>query len=277
MPLKRIIIFRFHAYIGVCRKRLKSLKTLNPGIPIYALYGGEETEASSYKQALGKYVEGFYTIRDKDADWKWKNFDLALNDWFRDEGHRIDFDMAHVIEWDLILYQPLEILFSPVSKDEMGLTGLIPLEEIESHWYWTTDEQRKNETNLLFSFARERYGYKDKPYACLGPGCCIPRSFMEKYSQTESTSMGHDELRYPLFAQIYGIPMKSTGLFLDWFSRAERKFFNCNNHRIRSKAIRKELRKSNGRRAFHPYRKPFAPGYLRLILRSGLGRSDIRY
>ena len=254
--MKKIIIFRFDRKVRICQNHLKLIQKLNPGVQIHGVYGGEAKDFSKYKKALSRYFESCYCISEKSPYWKWKNFDLALRDWFKDVGNRIDFDMAYVIEWDLILLDSVNNLYANVKNGELGLTNLIQLNKIDKTWSWTTKEPHMSEWAKLYVFAKNKFKYNQKPYACLGPGYCFPKKFLDKYSKVSVPNLVHDELRLPLFAQIFGFKTKDTGFSKSWFDRGEHKYFNCmgRKHLIDKNVIYSEFLKKNGRRAFHPYR-----------------------
>lgn len=256
--MKRIIIFRFDRHIHICRDHLELIKRLNPDTPIHAIYGGEKRYVPQHKKALGKYFETFYVIKNKSKEWKWKNFDLALRDWYIKAGNKIDFDTAYVIEWDLILFDSIENMYSEVKKNELGLTGLTKLNEIEHKWYWTSKEPYKSEWKKLLSFVQEKFEYTAMPFGSLGPGYCFPKKFLEKYSKVEVPDLVHDELRVPLYAQILGFTIKNTGFVGGIYDKKEYTYFNCIGDKewfITDKTICTELRKKDGRRAFHPFRE----------------------
>ena len=254
--MKRIVLFRFSKEPEICKNRLELIGKLNPGVPIYGIFGGEESEENLYKEALESYFANFYTIRNQASKWKWKNVDLALRDWYKSVGQDIDFDLAHLIEWDLLITTSLEKAYGGINKGEIGITALVPLESVESKWYWTSEEPSKTEWENLLKFAKEKYGYNQNPFASLGPGTCYPKEFLEKYSKVEVPELCHDELRVPLFAQICGIPIKDTGFYRSWSDAEEEKIFNCEGQEIEMSLI-EEKTVDGSRVAFHPFRKLF--------------------
>jgi hypothetical protein len=238
---------------------------MNPNIPIYGLYGGEESEFESYNQKLSEFFEHNYCIRNKSGLWKWKNSDLVYALWFKDIGNEIDFDSVVVLEWDLIFLEPIDVIYSHVHPLEVGLTGLTPLSEIEDKWYWTKNpEQRKNWLQLL-EFVKKEFGYADSPFASLCPGVVLPKLFLKKYSKLKIPTYGHDELRIPLFAQILGFKLVDLEFQKKWFSKRERKYFNCNDLNISTKTIQNEVSRVKGRRVFHPFRELISLSFPELI------------
>lgn len=230
------------------------LRQLNPGIKIFGLYGGEEAEFPKFQKYLQPFLEHNYCIRNQKDRWKWKNSDLAVRLWFRDFGKKIDFDILHIVEWDLLFFRALEKIYPRVSRNALNLTALTPLKLVEQKWYWTSREPAKSEWEKLTKLAETKFKYSKQPYASLGPGATLPRKFLEKFSSIPVPDLGNDELRLPLFGQIFGFKLIDTG-FRRWFSKEDSRFFNCNGDEIPLKVIIKELKEGGGRKAFHPYRK----------------------
>ena len=204
--MKRIIIFRFSEHLPECVNRIEHLIWLNPGLPLYGIYGGSDKDVLMYKSVTEKYFEDLYIVSDRSKHWKWKNFDIILQDWYIKTGRDIDFDMAHIIEWDLLLLEGIKELYRYIPNGYLGLTGIVPIKEIEDKWYWTSDIIRRQEWLNLMAILKERYAYNCMPYATFGPGTCLPKAFLEKYSELDIPELCNDEIRIPLFAQILDFP-----------------------------------------------------------------------
>jgi hypothetical protein len=252
---KAIIIFRFHKYPLVCLNRLELLRFYNPDTPVYGIYGGSDDELLEFERVLSDYLQEIYVIKNRTNEWKWKNFDLVLREWYNDSGKHIDFDMAYTNEWDLLIFGSLEKIYPGINSGDLGLSGIIPLSSIEKHWYWTTGNAGA-EFVRLFEFVCKHYNYSSTPLASLCPGLCVPKSFLADYCKLYVPELCNDEIRLPLFAQILNYPVKDTGFFNGWVNEDERAYFNCDKRLIAYQTIDNEL-KSNGRKVFHPFREEF--------------------
>ncbi len=89
--------------------------------------------------------------------------------------------------------------------------------------------------------------------ACFGPGPCLPRGFLERYSAIDVPELCHEELRWPLFAQVLGFQLADTG-FRSWHDAQADRFFNMTGRPIDASTIVAELEKPDGGRVFHPAR-----------------------
>jgi hypothetical protein len=198
-------------------------------------------------------LDGLHVLGESER-WSWQHGDLALAAWYREFGHRIDFDVAHLVEWDLLLLEPLGSLYAAVPDGAVGLTALTPISELEREWTWLRREESRREWQSLLEHARREWGYDAEPFGCVGPGPCFPRAFLEAFAQLDPPRLCNDELRLPLFAQILGFPPADTRLRGPWRGEREHPFFHFRAQEIAPDTIRAELAKPDGWRAFHPVR-----------------------
>jgi hypothetical protein len=167
------------------------------------------------------------------------------------------FDVAHLIECDLLLLDSLERLYAAVPAAAVGLTALTPLSEVEQDCERPQLPDGRRQLERLLSYARAVWGYDGVPHVCWRAGACLPRSFLDRYAAIEPPELCHDRLRFPLFAQILGFPLADTGFRRGWHDPDEDRFFNRHGREIEVAAIGAELVKAGGRRAFYPVRATF--------------------
>lgn len=261
--MRRIILFRFHRDPDVCIDHINLLKKYNKkndkkhnaksNTPVYGLYGGSKKDEVAMCTKIAPFVESIYSIADKPKLWKWMHGDLAVRDWYRRTGKNIEFDMLHLVEWDLVFFASLEKLYGHIPKNGIGLTGLQPVEKIENSWDWINYPQGRKKWLAMCRNVQKKFKFSGTHYACLGPGYCLPKEFLEKYSKITPMQTCHDELRVPLYAQALGFKVYDTKFKENWFSSDE-KYFNCSNKDISWSTLRKERKNRKGRRAFHPVR-----------------------
>jgi hypothetical protein len=208
------------------------------------------------KQLAG--LDGLYVSRAP-GRWNWQHSDLILSEWYRDAGSAVSFDVVHVIEWDLLLLEPLESLYASVPSGAVGLTALTPIAELEHEWTWLRRAENRRDWETLLALARAEWGYDAVPHGCVAGGSCLPRTFVEEYSKIEPPALCHDELRLPLFAQILGFPIADTRVRGPWRGEREHPLFHFRAEEIELTAIRAELQRPGGWRAFHPVRARIDP------------------
>jgi hypothetical protein len=253
---KRVVVFRFDRDPLVCRDRVRWLRRLNPGVPIYGLYGGPTDHRRLAFRVLGRRylgLDGLY-LSPRAGRWNWRHGDLALAAWFREVGSRLDFDVLHHVEWDILLLAPLAEVFGHVGPDEVGLTAVTPVREVEASWEWLAGPAEREEWAGLLAHARDTWGDVDEPVACLAGGACFPRAFLEQYAQAQVPELCHDEIRLPLFAQTHGFEVVDTRLRRGWPHREVDDAFSLGSTTVDASFIHAELAKPSGRRVFHPVR-----------------------
>jgi hypothetical protein len=255
--VRRIVLFRFHQNQAVCRNRLDLLRRHNPGTPLYGLYGGDETLFPRVAQSIGQEFSHLYCLSGKTAAWKWLHGDLAVREWHRAVGRELEFDMLHVVEWDLLLLDSLDRLYGGVLRSGIGVTALVPLRQIADRWGWTQTPRWVAQWEKLLAYSRAKFGHAAEPQASLGPGLCLPKEFLDLYANCDVPPLCHDEVRLPLFAQNLGFKLYDTNFYRGWFDEQEEAYFNCTNKEIGLGVIRAELGDPAGRRAFHPYRQVY--------------------
>ena len=254
--MKRLILLRFHKSPLVCRSRVSLLRTLNPGVRVYGVCGGDQP----VMRVVGKRLLGLDGLYASDVSARyWMHLDLVVREWYRDVGVSIPFDVLHLVEWDLLLLDSLQTLYASVPEGSVGLTALTPVSELEEEWTWLRREEPRREWERLLAVARSEWGYEATPYGCVGPGPCFPRAFVDAYANADPPVVAHDELRLPLFAQILGFPLSDTGLRGAWRGEREHPFFNFRGQEVELSTIKSELAKPNGWRAFHPVRARLDP------------------
>lgn len=232
------------------------MRLFNPDTGIAGLYGGDERRFPRFVSALGGDLDDLYCLRGKSPGWKWKNGDLAIHLWYRDQGHRIPFDMVHVIEWDLLLFSPVAEIFRHIPPDAVGAANLRPVKEFAGEWVWTSQEPHRSQWLELLRRAKESHGYADEPYTCNFAGASLPRAFLERCSGADIPPLVNDEARLALFAQIFGFKLVDNLLYVP-SRQGEERYFNFAGDDIRDDVIFRETTKRNGRRVFHPYNKVY--------------------
>ena len=286
--MKRIILFRFHRHPTICLQRLRMTHALNPHIPIYGLFGGPKREAEKMQKLLTPHLTHFFIVpsishallksshtckscrtgHTIEGYWNWKNGDLLIRTWFQKIGKEIDFDMLHVMEWDLLLTRPIEELFRHISANSIGLTAPQPISVIGRRWNWTTKDHKRQEFEHLMLYVQKHYNYQQHPLCCFAPGNCLPRSFLTEYSHHTIPPLSIDEVRLPLFAHIFGFPIVDTALTPVEYTSLAFSLFNTDQAEVPLSLIEKELKKGKGAPAFHPCTRKLPHSIMERILKN---------
>jgi len=275
------ILFWFYKEPNICKNRLELLRQYNPNIPIYGLYGGDLETANSYQDILNEYLDDFFAFPErKDSHWKWLQGDLMLAQWYRDRGKFLSWDTIVIVQWDMLVFGKIEQLFEMLQQDQILLSGLRPIAEVENDWMWVAPKNPEYRQQYLefLKYLHQTYNYQASPMGCIFIVVCLPRKFLEVYSQIDQPELGFLEYRIPMYAQIFGIPFCENHSYNAWWIDVDPLFQSTN---IFQRAINlihirlnpnilnptgkdvsliqifKHLNTKKGSRIFHPYQHIF--------------------
>lgn len=239
--MKRAILFRFHKNFPVCKNHIDILRYFNPKIPIYGLYGGPGKYLPQTNQLN---LDHIFMIPMDDWYWKWQSGDLTTRWWYKDVGHKIDFDMLHIWEWDLILLESIASFMKHVKKG-VAITDKQPMSRIYNSWDWVTPVLGRQEWQRLNKRLRKKYKITQKPVAGIFGGACISRQFLKRYVNEDIGSFCNDEVRLALYAQAYNMMIYDTGL--------KSKMFGFDHDNIEASKVYWHYQR--GLKSFHPVRE----------------------
>jgi hypothetical protein len=258
-------LFWFYGDVDLCVNRARLLRRYNPSAPIFGLFGGDSRDRLQFERALGSWLDDFWAHpTDNDSRWKWRNGDLVIADWFSGRGTELDWETIVVAQWDMLLLAPLDKLFAGLDRDELLLSGLRPVSEVERWWFWVRGKERREYRRFL-KHVNERYGYAGTPLCGIFVVVCLPRTFLERYASIDDRELGFLEYRVPIYAQIFDIEFAQVTRFRAWWASepATRKapererLINAGMYEFSRESVLEELRRPGGTPLFHPYRQVF--------------------
>lgn len=244
---KRAILFRFHKNADVCASRIKRLKQQNPNIPIHGI--GENI--TGVQKLFKAGMESLYVITNQSPRWKWLNGDLAVKHWYENYGNTIDFDVLHIVEWDLVLTDSLTNLYPDADTETVYLTGVIPTTIAQERGWTAITGNRAVLVEMVEEYAQQVWGDVSESRTCLFPGTMLPRPFLEQYASADIPEIVNDELRTTIFADSMGFTIKDTGFYNGWETDTVISHFNCKN----SPVSIDEFESNNMEDAYHPVRE----------------------
>ena len=279
--MKLALLFWFYKELDICQNRLEILRQENPTTPIYGLYGGDLALTDHYQTTLSPYLDDFYAFSEaKDSYWKWIQGDLMITQWYRDRGKDLEWDTIIIVQWDMLVFGSAEQLFAMLKPDQILLSGLRPVAEVEQDWQWTSPTVPDLRARYLefCQHLRKTYNYQQNPLACLFIVIGFPRSFLEQYSYVAEPELGFLEYRIPMYAQIFGTPFCQDHPFDAWWVDVDPVFreqnplkrawnsvslklnpnpLNPAKREISLIPIYRHLSTGKGARIFHPYEQVF--------------------
>lgn len=141
--------------------------------------------------------------------------DLLLTHWYRERGKDLDWDTVLIVQWDMLMFGAVEQLFSMLQKNQILLSGLRPIAEVEHEWSWVSPKvpDRRQQYLEFLEHIRQTYHYNQDPLGCLFIVVCLPRIFLDRYSSIEQPEREFLEYRIPMYAQVFGIPFAKLTRF----------------------------------------------------------------
>ena len=220
--MKLACLFWFYKSPGLCENRLRVLRRYNPQLSIFELYGGNLAEADHFERRLAPYLDDFYAFPEARAShWKWYHGDQLIARWHAERGHALDWDTIFVAQWDMLVFDRLQDQFSMLRKDELLLSGLRPIGEVESWWYYTRPgSEERAEYERFMAFVRREYAFEQAPLCSEFIVACLPRSFLARYVEIPQPELGFLEYKIPVYAQIFDTPICRRHPHQPWWGDA---------------------------------------------------------
>lgn len=208
------ILFRFHRDYEICRQNLALFKAFNPDCSVHGLYGGHDA-LEALPTELTELFTSCWKIPLDDPLYKWKNGDLCVRWWYKEQGHRFSFDHVILLEWDLLMAAPLATVFPLLEPDTNYATifgDYAFAQEIKWHWLvgeaWECQQILKNISETIgrqVDLTQLQYG--------IMAAATFSWSFLEAYSAIPVASYSNDELRFSIYSEALGFPLRNTGLY----------------------------------------------------------------
>jgi len=279
--MKRAILFWCYKNLPICIDRLRHLRSFNPDTKIFALFGGEPVEAAEWERGLARYIDDFYCFEGTPPPgyentegyrggvfWKYVHGDWMFASWYRDRGIHLDWDTFIVIQWDMLVFGPVDQVFACLEPDQCLFSGLRPVREVEQKWAWVAPSATNARATYLdfLDHVKQRYGFDGDPLCCLAIVVCLSRAYMEEFARIERPELGGLEYRLPIYAQAFGIPLCQDHPFKPWWAAVEPNHpgitLRARPVEIWIPTILANLRRRDGARVFHPYWRPVPRSWL---------------
>jgi len=260
--VKLAVLFWHYKEVGLCVNRLRHLRRGNASVPVFGLFGGATEEAAVFRHSLEPYLDDFYAFpEDRPNDWKWRHGDLLITRWFRDRGAALEWDSVFVVQWDMAVLKPLPALFPTLAPDEILLSGVRPVSEVEAWWFWTQGD-RAAEFHAFSDLVRKRYPAQPI-LASQFVVVCLSRAFLDVYSALPEDEPGFLEYRLPTMADALGIPINREHQFWPaWPDEpgAAPTPLSTGDHTIGLPTLTRQMLSMSAPGIVHPYVRPLPLG-----------------
>jgi hypothetical protein len=251
------ILFWCYRDIEICLSRVKYLRYNNEQSRIYVLYGGPPESADQFAERLRPYCQDFYcATREPDPYLKWFRGDYELIEWYESRGHQLPWQALAIVQWDLLITDPLPTVLPGYRPDQLFLSGLRPLSpDLEAAWPWTGQDYyrlgyRRFRQQLLLE-----YNYSGDLDCCIFMLAVLPRAFFVRYCESGRKWSGFLEYKLPNLAKIWGFDFyrRDLGVLWDAVEKTPDRPMNAICDNISTDWIINQLRNPDGWRVFHPF------------------------
>jgi hypothetical protein len=255
------ILFWCYKAPSICRERVALLRALNPELPIYVLYGGPAHDRSAMVRSLSIGIDDFLAYDGpEDPRWRWLNGDLMIADWYQQRGRSLRWDTIAVAQWDLLALATFREAFVPLKRNELFVTGLRPMREVEAWWIWVA---RNVEYQKFLNAVFQRWG-RVEPLASQFILAALPRTFLAEFAGSVPRNVGFIEYRLPTLAKVLGFSFGNCPKLECWWNEPNgpkpspnQLAMSASPESLPLNFIAEQLCHPNGPRFFHPFKNHF--------------------
>jgi hypothetical protein len=250
-----VVLFWFYKEISLCHERVKHFKKLNPNTLIYGLYGGQPPQNGELDDITGDLEHLYIFEEQRSAHWKWMCGDQMLVDWYRNVGFTFTWQRIFILQWDLVMYQPLDYFIGDVKDNQYAIPGVRDIEKVKTWWAWYEENKiegfRKQLANTM---------HYDGPVLCSLFICALlPRQFFEYFVEREYSETYFLEYKIPTVLNALGYEaFDAPWLKPYWAEELLKKYVSVENrcliavgHSIPKEVVKDNLLK-NRNMIFHP-------------------------
>jgi hypothetical protein len=202
-PTRFASLFWFYKDPSVCVNHLQILRRLNPAMPVYGLYGGSFNNAAAFRECCDLLDDCYTTSAPPDPQWRWRNGDLLLLEWYQERGRFLPFDLLAIVQWDVLLLAPIDTLFAGMRDNDVFFSSARPAETMGA-WYWTSDPREKPSYEEFRRYLKADCHYDGSPWCCEFVAACLPRMFFEHWLRIGRPAVGFIEYKLPTYAKMFG-------------------------------------------------------------------------
>jgi glycosyltransferase involved in cell wall biosynthesis len=223
------------------------IRRVNPGVPVFGLYGGEHASIGKFGVAT-ELLDDLWLHHEVSAEWAWRNGDLMLAHWYTERGQHLDWQQIFVHQWDLLTTIPARD-FATSAQDEILLPGVRSLDEVTDHWVWIQP------WSIYYSEFQSFCGHPHisgrRMLASVFILATLTRNFLTDYATTARDVPGFIEYRLPTIAGILNYKFAPSEIRPDWGDRGD-PLLNGNQREVSLDQVRQRFLFSEQIKICHP-------------------------
>ena len=245
---KDALLYIFYGSSATCAHRVQIFRELNPDLKIYGICTAGISQKRRFQIVEGQCDHLWY-LPDHDAKWCWYNLDKVACMWYQDIGRQLDFEKILVVDWDVLLLEPVIKWLDQVGENEVKIIDVWENKKPGEN-YWTSNRYP------------EYAAFKEKLSLSNPSGYALLNAFLFAYACTKSSFgkfaaqvislPGYCEFRLPTVMATHGLSVTNFKRPNNWGS-----FATVTGLSIPKRVIQGELSNAEGFRMFHPVYEPY--------------------
>ena len=245
---KNALLYIFYGSPATCAYRLRIYRELNPELAIYGVCTAGISQKSKF-QVVEEQCDHLWYLPEHDAKWCWYNLDKVACMWFEEVGRTLDFEKILVVDWDLLLLEPVSNWLDQVGDNDVKIIDVWENRNPDAN-FWTSDrfpEYAAFKEQLSLDYP---HGYTLLNAFLFAYGCT--KSSFEKFATQVIGLPGYCEFRLPTVMACQGLEVSNFKRPSNWGT-----FATVSGLSISKSLIVRELSNPNGFRMFHPVYEPY--------------------
>lgn len=198
------VLFVYHELPATCLSRLRVLRHVNPGVPLYGIYGGTPENEEQFGEVRGLLDDSWSASGLGSPRWRWLNLDKVIGEWFLARGRDLAWSWLFEHQMDLLCVRPIREILAGLEDDQLLIVDppRTHTELLWSQWPWVC--MGLQDLGQFMRAIEERTGGAVELFGESIAYCAVPRRFVEEYQAYLGDLPGLMEYRMPTCARLLG-------------------------------------------------------------------------
>jgi hypothetical protein len=248
------LLYVFYGSPSTCANRLRIYRDLNPSLRLFGICTDAENKARYRKTQ--EVLDDLWFLEGREPKWCWHNLDKVVCKWFLERGTKLDFSRILVVDWDVLLLEPVDKWLAQTGPGEVKFIEVAENSRPEEN-HWTSLEEFEDYKRLCEKSNFQRLGLFN---GILFAYTCHKEAF-QRFASAVWESPGYCEYRLPSIIYNTGLDISNLNKPPNWYQ-----FANVNGISIAKSVIQQENGLAGGFQLFHPVYEPYRNANLELSL-----------
>jgi hypothetical protein len=123
-----------------------------------------------------------------------------LIDWYREVGFAFEWDRIFLLQWDIVMYKPLDFFIGEVKNNQFAIPGVRDIEDVKKWWSWYDE----GKIDSFSGYLKETMRYEGPVLCSLFICALLPRSFFHHFFDREYSEEYFLEYKIPSLLKALG-------------------------------------------------------------------------